>query len=415
MKPVFFLIGFSFFLVNGFCQKITTEQFREDFNYLWNTIKTDYCYWDKKKTDWDAAKTIFAKDLDTITSRNSFVMLLEKTFYELYDHHASLNTNTPESQRLVPSGADLWAEYVNDKAVVIEVRKNFNAENSGIRAGMQITAINNIAIDKAIEPFLPKSFKSVDYEAKNYALRVLLAGNHSGPRKITVVDKGKKTDFYPDQSGTIDIHDYESSIESKMLPNTIGYIRINNCLGDNALINDFDSVLNRFMRTKALILDLRETPSGGNTTVARAIIGRFIKNEGFYQKHELPAEQVATGIKRSWVEIVSPRNPMYSKPVVLLVDHWTGSVSEGIVVGFDAFKRVTTIGTKMATLNGAIYSYQMPNTKIGFSFPVEKLYHVNGIPRELFTPKIVVDQTNQKVNEDRVLETALGYLNKTNK
>jgi hypothetical protein len=106
---------------------------------------------------------------------------------------------------------------------------------------------------------------------------------------------------------------------------------------------------------------------------------------------------------------------MYSKPVVLLVDHWTGSVSEGIVVGFDAFKRVTTIGTKMAALNGAIYSYQMPNTKIGFSFPVEKLYHVNGIPREFFTPKIVVDLSNQKVNEDRVLETALGYLNKTNK
>src|SRR5678809_1292472 len=143
MKRGVFLLLFSSFLLNGLCQQITTEQFREDFNYFWNTIKSDYCYWDKKKTDWDAAKTIFPKELDTITTRKSFVMLLEKMFYELYDHHASLNTNTPESQRLVPSGADLWAEYVNDKAVVIEVRKNFNAENSGIRAGMQITAINN--------------------------------------------------------------------------------------------------------------------------------------------------------------------------------------------------------------------------------------------------------------------------------
>jgi len=97
------------------------------------------------------------------------------------------------------------------------------------------------------------------------------------------------------------------------------------------------------------------------------------------------------------------------------VDHGTGSVSEGIVIGFDAFKRVTTIGTKMAGLSGAIYSYRLPNTNIGFSFPVEKLYHINGTPRELFTPKIVVDLTNQKVNEDRVLETALGYLSKTNK
>ena len=415
MKRGVFLLLFSSFLLNGLCQQITTEQFREDFNYFWNTIKSDYCYWDKKKTDWDAAKTIFAKELDTITTRKSFVMLLEKMFYELYDHHASLNTNTPESQRLVPSGADIWAEYINNKAIVAEVRKNFNAEKSGIRAGMQIIAINNIAIDKAIEPFLPKSFKSNDNEAKNYALRVVLAGNHSEPRKITVAYKGEKLDFFPDQSGNIDNYSYESSIESKILPNNIGYIRINNCLWDNGLIKVFDSVLNGLMKTRSLILDFRETPSGGNTTVARAIIGRFINKEGFYQKHELPAEQRATGVKRTWAEIVSPRREMYSRPVVLLVDHWTGSVSEGIVIGFDAFKRVTTIGTKMAGLSGAIYSYELPNTKIGFSFPVEKLYHVNGTPRELFTPKIVVDLTNQRANEDRVLETALGYLSKTNK
>jgi C-terminal processing protease CtpA/Prc len=190
MKRVFLLILFSFFLLNGICQQITTEQFREDFNYFWNTIKTDYCYWDKKKTDWDAAKIIFAKQLDTITSRESFVMLLEKMFHELYDHHASLNTNTPESQRLVPSGADVWAEYENDKPVITEVRKNLNAEKSGLRSGMQIIAINNIPIDKAIQAFLPKSFRSNDHEAKNYALRVVLAGNHSEPRKITVVYKG---------------------------------------------------------------------------------------------------------------------------------------------------------------------------------------------------------------------------------
>jgi len=104
MKRGFFLILFSSFLLNGLCQTISTEQFREDFNYFWNTIKTDYAYWDKKKTDWNAVKTIYAKELDTITSKKNFVMLLEKMFYELYDHHASLNTNTPESQRLVQAG-----------------------------------------------------------------------------------------------------------------------------------------------------------------------------------------------------------------------------------------------------------------------------------------------------------------------
>jgi len=415
MKRFFWSILFSILLVNGNCQQITSDQFREDFNYFWSTIKTDYCYWHKKKTNWDTVRLMYLNDVDTVTGRTGFVMLLEKMFYELYDHHASLNTNTPESQRLVPSGEDVWAEYINNKAIITEMRKNFNAEKSGLRAGMEVIAFNDIPIDKAVQPFLPRSLKLKDTEAKNYALRVLLAGKHSEPRKITVVYNTRKMDFYPDQDGNIDDHRFESSIESKIIGSNVGYIRINNCLWDNGLIKLFDSVLNGLMKTRSLILDLRETPSGGNTTVARAIIGRFINKEGFYQKHELPAEQMATGIKRSWVEIVAPRPVVYSRPAVILVNHWTGSVSEGMVIGFDAFERVTTIGTKMAALNGAIYSYELPNTKIGFSFPVEKLYHVNGTPRELFTPDIVVDLTNQKINEDRVLETAQRYLNKNNK
>jgi C-terminal processing protease CtpA/Prc len=412
MKQVFLFIFFSILLGKGHSQQITTERFRQDFDYFWNTINTDYCYWDKKKTNWQRVKTIYEKSVDTITGRKSFVELLEKMFYELYDHHASLNTNTAESQRLVPSGADVWAEYINSKPVIVETRRGFNAERSGIKPGMEVFAFNDTPIEKAIQPFLPKSVTINVNEAKNYALRMLLAGKHSERRKITVIYKNRKIDFYPDQSGNIDDYKYESSIESRLLENNVGYIRINNCLWDNSLITVFDSVLNRFMETKALILDLRETPSGGNTTVARAIIGRFIRQEGFYQKHELPAEQRTTGVKRSWVEIVSPRKKVYSKPLILLVNHWTGSVGEGIVVGFDAFKRATIIGTKMAALNGAVYSYQMPNTKIGFNFPVEKLYHTNGFPRELFTPNILVDLTNQKDNEDKMLESAMGYLNK---
>jgi carboxyl-terminal processing protease len=85
-------------------------------------------------------------------------------------------------------------------------------------------------------------------------------------------------------------------------------------------------------------------------------------------------------------------------------------VSEGITIGFDAVKKVTIIGTKMAALNGAVYSYQMPNNKIGFSFPVEKLFHVNGTPRESFIPKILVDVSKQKTNEDLILQTALNYI-----
>lgn len=412
MKLVFaILVLLSNF--NTLAQDTTNKQFRRDFEFLWSSIKKDYCYWDKKNTDWNKVKEHFGPSFDTITSRHSFVLLLEKVFNEIYDHHASLSTNTRISQRLVPSGTDIWAEYIDNKPVITEVRLGFGADQSGMKAGMEIVAVNDVPVEKAILSYLPVSLSKPDKEAKNYALRVLLAGLFTDDRKITARDGGQAKTFFPDRPIPLLLeHKYDHSIESKLFPGNIGYIRINNRLWDNDMIPLFDSLLYVYRNTKALILDLRETPSGGNTTVARAIIGSFISREGFYQKHELPAEERTSGVKRSWVEVVSPRKHIYNKPLVLLVNHWTGSVSEGITIGFDALKRATIIGTSMARLSGAIYSYKMPETNIGFSFPVEKLFHVNGKPREHFSPGIVVDLTSQKRGEDAILLKALEYLKK---
>src|SRR6185436_3173170 len=131
---------------------------------------------------------------------------------------------------------------------------------------------------------------------------------------------------------------------------------------------------------------------------AKAMMSWFITKERFYQKHEYPADEIMNGIKRSWVEIVSPRKGKnYTKPLVILCDHWTASLGEAIVIGFDALKRPFTkiIGTPMARLSGAVYSYEMPNTNIRFSFPAEKLYTVSGLPREKYMPEILIDPMTQ--------------------
>lgn len=384
-------------------QPITTKQFKEDFDYFWTTIKTDYCYWDKKQIDWHKAKNIYSVRADTITTKYSFVMLLEEMFHELYDHHASLSANTNESSKLVPSGTDVWAEYINDKPVITAVRLNSGADKAGIKAGMLVVAINDNTDVASMQPFLAKSLQKMTKEAKDYALRVALAGTHSQKRVITLSNKQGTKKYHPDDFGAVT---YSSDIESKIIGG-VGYIRINNSLGNNGLIPMFDSAIDKLQHTKAIVLDLRETPSGGNTTVARAIMSRFITKPGYYQKHELSAEETEFGVKRSWIEIVSPRNTAYTKPLVLLVNRWTGSVGEGITIGFDALKRATIIGTPMAGLNGAVYSYRMPNTGIGFSFPVEKLFHVNGTPREVFKPTIIVAETGGK---DAILEAALRFI-----
>jgi carboxyl-terminal processing protease len=406
-KQLLLFIFISCIIVTSSAQQLTHQQYKEDFEYFWNTIKTDYCYWYKKQTDWDKVKAINTPLADTITTRYSFVMLLERMFHELYDHHASLSTNTDESSKLVPSGTDIWAEYVNDKPIITEVKLNSGAEKAGIQAGMQVLSINGKPVNEAMQDFLGKSLRNISKDAKDYALRVALAGTHNIKRTIQLKTNNWIKEYHPDD---YPVPEYVSDIETKTI-GSIGYIRINNVLWKTDIIPAYDSAIDNFKNTSAIILDLRETPSGGNTTVARAIISRFINKKGYYQTHELTAEENEAGVKRSWSEIVFPRKTTYTKPLVLLVDHWTGSIAEGITIGFDAFKRATIIGTNLAALNGAIYSYKMPNSGIGFKFPVEKLFHVNGTPREQFKPAIVVAP---KPGEDAILNVALKYLKEKN-
>lgn len=409
MKKIF-LIVICLGSLKASAQTTYKELCRKDLDFFWQTLNDNYCYFEKKQIDWNKLKPVYDAQVDTVTGRAGFVSVLERAIYELYDHHCGLRTSYKTSRRLVPTSSDIWADYKNGKPIVVEVRKGFGAEKAGIRTGMEIIAVNNVPVGEAIQPFLAHV---VNNESKSFALRLALAGNHIAERKLTLKNGTQILDYFPDKDGMLLEHiNYPEMVEAKVLPGNIGYLKINNYLFDNKIIAKFDSALNTLMNTKSLIIDLRETPSGGNTSVARAILGRFISTEQFYQKHELYAEEKANGVKRSWEEIVSPRGRTYKQKVVVLADHWTGSIAEGITIAFDGMKRATIVGTQMARLNGAVDGFELPNSKIGVNIATERLYHVNGTPREFYHPTVTVDVTGQRPGNDVILKAALKQLKK---
>jgi len=190
-------------------------------------------------------------------------------------------------------------------------------------------------------------------------------------------------------------------------------VRFNDSLGEDSTIAEFDRALADLHETRALILDLRDTPSGGNSVVARGILGRFVTRELPYQRHELPAEERETGVRRSWLELVSPRGPFpYRGRVAVLVGHWTGSMGEGLAIGFDATGAATVVGTAMAGLVGATEHIVLPRTGIGLNLPTERLYHVDGTPRETFQPKVAVDVTGSNADSDPFIAAALRFFSR---
>lgn len=386
--------------------------YSRDFLTFWETMRDNYGYFDIKKTDWDKVKEIYLPQTYAIQNKQEFIKLLELAIAELYDNHTHLLTNLSSSYRLAPSGLDIWAEWENGKCIIKEVRRSSGAEMCGLLAGMEIVSLNGTPIEDAFTRLIGRSVSQPDAEVNNWALRTLLVGNYESKRNIGVLINGELKEFYPDaQQDIYSYYQYESPVEFKTVGRNFGYIRINNSLGDDAAISAFDSAMTVLENTNGMIIDLRETPGGGNSTVARAIMSRFISAELPYQRHELPAEEKVTGIKRSWVEYVSPRGITYVNPLVVLVNHWTGSMGEGIAVGFSGLNRAKIVGTQMARLVGAKYDFLLPNTDIGVSYSAEKLFHVNGTPREDFMPDVIVVPASS--NEDVILEKGIDILKET--
>jgi carboxyl-terminal processing protease len=400
------------------CQTaLTVSQYEEDFDTLWKEMAASYAYFDRKQTDWEQVRRRYRPRVAAITDRAEFIALLERTLEELYDFHCNLNTNTESSPVLVPTDADIWAEWRQGHALITEVRPDSPASSAGIHAGMEIVSIQGTAVRQAVNDRLGSCSRHKDPEAENWALLTLLAGRHNETRRIQLRQgetMSTKTLPIYHRTGTA----AQGLLEYRLLAQKppVGYIRLHNSLGDIHLIAAFDRALDHLKSTQGLILDLRDTPSGGNTVVARALMGRFISRTMFYQRHSIPAEERAYGVKRSWVEEVSPRGSFcYTRSVCVLVDHWTGSMGEGVTIGLDAMHRTRTVGTEMARLLGATESVLLPRSGISVHFPAEKLFHVNGLPREAFVPQVYIDMLSPSARrrEDPILEAGQAAMIRT--
>lgn len=118
------------------------------------------------------------------------------------------------------------------------------------------------------------------------------------------------------------------------------------------------------------------------------------KNYAYFERQGTDWNAVKTHYRVSedkrWTEVVKPQGKTYDKPIYVLVNYWAGSMGEGMTIGLDAFGNNTVIGTSMAGLLGANYSVNLPNSNYRLNITFERLYHVDGTPREDYLPGVML-------------------------
>lgn len=408
MKKNILLMFLFFCLVTRAQESPDKVKIKEDLEHLLNYISHYYVYLPERGIDINCLREYYSKKIDNVNTNEDTVLLFEYLMDEFHDSHLMLNTNVWDSYRLY---SPLYVSQKNNKTIITSV---WTSSKEGILeniVGAEVIEVNKIMMPLAIDNFPTHCDDKANPVTREWIANKVISGRYSQPRILTLrLTSGKIINFDLDQ---VKISQHKSLISTE-IKNNIGIITINNSLGNNDLISEFDKALDSLVSTKGLIIDLRNTVDGGNSYVARGIMSRFVRNEMPYQKHSF-IEQYGNGpaVERTWLEYVNPRISRYTKPSVVLVSRWTGSMGEGLAIGLESAASSTIVGTEMERLAGEMNGFSFKNLQYGFRLSTARLFHVNGTPREKYIPANYVAMTSCLIDE--TMEKAIEIINRKNK
>ena len=381
---------------------------RADFKFFIDQFKDNYAYIDRAEKPWETWSNGWAAAVDSADSPESYAAVIESALDELHDFHAEVRSPNSHRWLAVPTFADMFAEFDGTDAVIIAVRPGGDAERAAIVPGDRVTMVGAEPLEQALAERLTTAVDNRDAHARAWALLSLLTGRADESRSFTIMDKNGRS-----RTVTLPLkRQFDRSpgaLSSSVLSENIGLIRFNNSLGDQKTVAAFDTALEQLRSTRGLILDLRDVPSGGGSTIALGIMGRLVETMLPYQRHRIP-HYGQRDVERNWVEQVAPRGPFtYTAPVVVLVNHWTGSMGEGMAIGLDAMHRAKVVGTPMAHLAGAVSDFRLPQTGINVAFATEQIYHINGTPRQDWLPPVLLKE-DATAGDAAIFERGLSEL-----
>jgi membrane-associated protease RseP (regulator of RpoE activity) len=265
-------------------------------------INEDYAYLERFEGGRMPMSDKLRAEAEAVDTQPELVRYAERALMALADHHAITGASLADSWALVPSYSDLWIE---PDFTISAVREGSPAERAGVHAGDRLVAVGEVPIAQAVELFWADLGLPVSAERAGFAARVLAAGRRNAQRHLTVARGGELRQLELPNLYFMQLFDRSVLGASEQDGSLV--IAFNDSLGHDVTITAFDIVMERARPGQPVVLDLTDTASGGNTSVARAIMGWFIDKPTNYQVHSLPAEERQTGIARQWIEQVLPR------------------------------------------------------------------------------------------------------------
>lgn len=313
-----------------------------------------------------------------------------------------------------------YFKLIDNKAVITKIIDTQEVKKANIQTGSIIEKISGISIKKRAQDFwdcVPASNKVGKYRdlhafiLNSAQTSAVYSGYNPDGTRFSSSVKLREGNFLKE---FLEFHEMNNPIISKMVANDVAYV-----FASNINRNNIDSVMLPLMKTKAIILDLRNYP---NTMPSYKMADYFLDKPTVYSKQTrnnfnypglLIWENTNAG---TTVETVGKENPNpYKGKLILLVDYRTQSLPEFNCLILKTYKNTVIIGNQTAGADGNQTRMIFPGGyKIMFSG--YGIYQANGeeAQRVGIPIDINVKYTTQDFVEakDPILEKAVEFANR---
>jgi carboxyl-terminal processing protease len=282
----------------------------------WKQVKDDF--YDKKRlVNWDSFEHKYDSKIWTDQDAIKYSKEMLATLHDPYTRILPVSPSRDERKEAVVSRGYYddcgFGVGKNDRGhiVVSRVIHGSSADKAGLKCGDELKGINGKNTDKL------SALEVLELAASSSKVTLDLRRE----KKASTVNMILKPVFVP-------------TVKARMLPERIGYIRIEHFCDEDA----GDSVESTFHNTlsgaKAIVLDLRGNP-GGRLINALEVCSIFMKQGRFttMESSDVTNFDVASSEITSWTDgatgsLVRHKYSMRNRPLAVLIDRDTASAAE---------------------------------------------------------------------------------------
>ncbi len=378
----------------------------------WNVIALFYPY-RHLIGDWDAVLPEFLERMERAESGHDYAFLILEMMNRVEDGHTTVFGHPELAKIFGNATVPVRVRWIDGRAVITHVSEE--AKTAGLAPGDAIRAVDGETMEAAMKRFRPWFTASTEAALNNRLCVLPLLGSAGSSVRLTVegIDgKTREAAIARDPDAAAKVPPRVAGEVIQILPGNFGYVDLVR-LTTAQVEGLFDTVKN----TRGLIFDMRGYPRGTAWPIAPRINVKKAKFGAQFRRSQVSAFSGEEGEAGFHFSQPLPENsrdqPVYDKPIAMIIDDRAISQSEHSGLFFEAASDLHFIGEPTAGANGDVTSFTLPGG-IQVYFTGHDVRHADGrqLQRVGLQPHVPVTPTRAGLaaGRDELLEAALKDL-----